>query len=78
MHEILLVPKASCNLLSIQQLCTNNRVYVEFDQDKVKVCELDIDAVVVEGCVVEGLYQINLEVNKNPQALSTENSSGDL
>lgn len=40
LNEILLVPNASRNLLSIKQLYADNKVYLEFDKQTVKVHDL--------------------------------------
>lgn len=76
LKEILLVPDSSRNLLSISQLCVDNKVYVKFDKQRVIVADRETDEILAEGNAVNGLYQMALDLNKCHRALSTQKSIG--
>lgn len=77
LDNMLLVPSASKNLLSVQRLCADNNVYLEFDEQKVRVRETASRKIVAEGREADGLYQLPLCVTKAPEALTVTCATGD-
>lgn len=77
LDKMLLVPTASKNLLSVQQLCADNKVYLQFDEQRVRVREAGTGKLIAEGREADGLYQLPLFINKNPEALAVTRATGD-
>lgn len=50
-------------------------MYVEFDQEKVRVWDVESKKVLAEGKEEVGLYHLPLALNKSPEALSSERVS---
>lgn len=58
LRDLLLVPSATRNLISINRLCRDNNVCASFDAQKVRIHDLDTKKIVLEGGVRGGLYEL--------------------
>lgn len=70
LKEILSVKEATRNLLSIQKLCTDNKVCVKFDEQRVTIHDLLTNEVLKEEKVRNELYPV--QQNKDHQALTAK------
>lgn len=55
LDEILVVPDAIKNLISIKRLCSDNHVFVDFDKQTIKVIYLESKKILSEGVVEDDL-----------------------
>lgn len=78
LNDILVIPDSSRNLLSVNQICKDNNVYVEFDKQKVRVCNKETREVLAKGKEEDGLYQHKLIFSKNQTALLGELKSAEI
>lgn len=61
LNDIVVIPSASKNLLSIQRLCSENHVIIRFDAQKVEIKERESGRIILEGSSRDGiLYELLL------------------
>ncbi|XP_031282138.1 uncharacterized protein LOC116140680 [Pistacia vera] len=75
LKNILCVPKIAKNLVSISQITKDNNVIVEFHSDHCLVKDKSSKAVLLQGSVKGGLYQLELSSNVSPYASSIPSAS---
>jgi len=73
MNQLLYVPTASKNLISVKRFCFDNKVSMEFDSQRVVVKDLDTKEVLLHGTKGDGLYELPINLrNKEMQANQVE------
>lgn len=70
LRDLLHVPSATWNLLSIYQFCTINHVYLVFNSQNVHVRDSMTNEVLLEGRAKGGLYELPLSINSSGAVLS--------
>lgn len=58
LRDLFLVPSATRNLISVNRLCRDNNVSVSFDAQRVRIYDLATKAIILEGGVRGGLYEL--------------------
>lgn len=73
MNQLLFVPSASKNLISVKRFCIDNEVSMEFDPQRVIVKDLKTKEVLIRGPTGDGLYELPICMkNKGMQANQVE------
>lgn len=76
MNDLLLIPTASKNLLSIHQFWLENRVFLEFDCQHVKVKDVDIKQ--MQGVQKHGFYQLLMVIDCSGHAMMREKTQATI
>lgn len=69
LNDLLLVPFASKNLMSIYQFCFDNDVFLEFNCQNVKVQDVATKKVLMTGAQRNGLYELPVVINRNSEVM---------
>lgn len=78
LRDILNVSSSTRNLLSINQFCIDNNVFLIFDSQKVEARDSTTNEVLLEGKVHQGLYRLSLSLQQQEEALVCSKQSYDL
>lgn len=64
LNDLLLVPTASKNLLSVYQFFIDTNVFLEFDSLSVRVKDVVTKEMLLEGNQENGLYQLPVKISR--------------
>lgn len=78
LNDLLLVPTASKNLLSVYQFFIDTNVFLEFDSLSVRVKDVVTKEMLLEGNQENGLYQLPVKISRGPAALLGERTSNKI